>query len=93
LPSQFTEPVRIEDVLSLGSNYKIRLRKSDGGLDEIVITEDELREIQIISDETYTPVDSNLLSLLVESYRIKYAYSYDPYFAVSLSGIQTLPTK
>jgi superfamily II DNA or RNA helicase len=91
LPSQFTEPVRIEDVLSLGSNYKIRLRKSDGGLDEIVITEDELKEIQIISDETYTPVDANLLSLLVESYRIKYAYSYDPYFAVSLSGIQTLP--
>jgi len=91
IPSQFSEPVRVEDIVNLGNRYKLRVRKLDGHLEEIVITDEEIQEIQVISQEKNTFVDANKLMLLVESYRIKYAYSYDPYFAVSLSGIQTLP--
>ena len=91
LPSQFSEPVKVEDITSLGTNYKLRVRKTNGHLEEVIITDKELEEIQIISEEINTPVSAKHLLLLVESHRIRYAYSYDPYFAVSLSGIQTLP--
>jgi len=91
LPSQFAEPVKVEDITPLGTNYKLRVRKTNGLLEEVIITDKELEEIQIISEEINTPVNAKHLLLLVESYRIRYAYSYDPYFAVSLSGIQPLP--
>jgi len=91
LPSQFPRPVKVEKIELLGNHYKLWVRKEDGLFEEIVITDEELKEIQVISDEINIPVDAKYLSLLVESYRIRYAYSYDPYFAVSLSGIQTLP--
>ncbi|MCX7832015.1 MAG: helicase-related protein, partial [Actinobacteria bacterium] len=44
-----------------------------------------------ISEDKPEFVNPEHLILLVESYRIRNAYSYDPFFAVSLSGIQTLP--
>ena len=44
-----------------------------------------------VNVENIVPINAKQLSLFVESHRIRYAYSYDPYFAVSLSGIQTLP--
>ncbi len=91
IPSQFSEPVKIENVLSLGSHYKLIVRRTDGLLEEIVVADKEIEEIQIIQEKIYKPVNANSLALLVESHRIRYAYSYDPYFAVSLSGIQTLP--
>ena len=37
------------------------------------------------------PVDAESLRLLVESARIRLAYTHDRHFAVSLSGIRTLP--
>jgi len=91
LISQFSEPVKIENIIPLGVSYKLRIRKADGRLDELILTDDEIKEIEVISEEENIPANANLLSLLVESYRIRYAYSYDPYFAVSLSGIKTLP--
>jgi len=91
IPSQFSEPVKIEDIGELGGHYKLRVRKADGHLEEVVITDKEIEKIEVISEEKNIPVPAHHLMLLVESHRIKYAYSYDPYFAVSLSGIQPLP--
>jgi len=90
LPTHFSKHVLIENLESIGEHYKLRVRKSDGYLEEIILTEEEINEITIISDETQKAVDGRLLSLLIESHCIRHAYSYDPYFAVSLSGIQTL---
>ena len=39
----------------------------------------------------FKPVDPERLRLLVESARIRLAYTHDRHFAVSLSGIRTLP--
>jgi SNF2 family DNA or RNA helicase len=89
--SQFTEPVKIESFESVGSHYKLRVRKTDGHLEEIILTDQEVEEIQVLSDDLSLPVQAEHLLLLVESHRIKNAYTYDPYFAVSLSGIKTLP--
>jgi len=91
LPTYFPEPVEVESITKVGKHYKLRVRKIDGYLEEVIVSEDEIEETQIISKEKYRSVNSEHLSLLVESHRIHYAYSYDPYFAVSLSGIQTLP--
>lgn len=91
LPTHFSDPVKVESATYVGTHYKLRVRKTDGHLEEVVVSKDEIEEAQIISKERYKPVNSEHLSLLVESYRIRYAYSYDSYFAVSLSGIQTLP--
>jgi superfamily II DNA or RNA helicase len=41
--------------------------------------------------ESIKPVDADKLRLLVESSRIRLAYAHDRQFAVSLSGIRTLP--
>ncbi len=90
VPSQYFEPVRVEYIYPLGKSFKLIVRKANGTLDEIILTERELNEVQILKDFD-SPVEASHLLLLVESHRIKYAYSYDPYFAVSLSGIQTLP--
>ncbi|MEN3047125.1 MAG: SNF2-related protein, partial [Candidatus Hydrothermales bacterium] len=90
LPTHFPDPVEVENITTIGSNYKLLVRKVDGYLEEVVLTAEEINKIEIIS-EYVKFVNSERLVLLVESYRIRNAYSYDPYFAVSLSGIQTLP--
>lgn len=95
LPTHFPEPVEVENIRLVGKHYRLRVRKSDGTLDEIVITDEEFKDLhgqlQTVSEEKYKPVNPAHLSLFIESHRIRYAYAYDPYFAVSLSGIQTLP--
>lgn len=90
LPTHFPDPVEVENITTIGSNYKLLVRKVNGYLEEVVLTAEEINKIEIIS-EYVKFVNSERLVLLVESYRIRNAYSYDPYFAVSLSGIQTLP--
>lgn len=91
LPTHFPEPVLIESMVPIGDHYKLRVRNADGYLEEVMLLGKEIEGIQVISEERYKPVNAKELSLFVESHRIRYAYSYDPYFAVSLSGIQTLP--
>lgn len=91
LPTHFTEPVEVEVIIKINDHFKLTVRRSDGYLEEIFLSNEDLNEIQIISTDEHKPVNPEILALLVESYRIRNAYSYDPYFAVSLSGIQTLP--
>ncbi len=98
LPGHFDIPVILEDARPLGSgdliSYECRVRLPDGTLEETIISPDEIASVlgtvKKIS-ETIKPVDAEKLSLLIESARIRLAYTHDEQFAVSLSGIRTLP--
>ena len=98
LPGHFDVPVLLEDARPLGSDgaggYECRVRLPDGRLDEAVISVAEatsLAQVAFKPTSTVKPVDAEKLRLLVESARIRLAYAYDRQFAVSLSGIRTLP--
>ncbi len=98
LPGHFDVPVVLEDARPLGSDdsagYECRVRLPDGSLEEAVISAEEV--VAVLGkgpDEVKaeTPVDAEKLRLLIESARIRLAYAHDQQFAVSLSGIRTLP--
>jgi superfamily II DNA or RNA helicase len=94
LEGHFTRPVTVEQVRSLGSSAVLLVRTFDGRLEEVALSDDELVHIlavlpvQAPASRLVPPGD---LFLLLESWRIRLAYAYDPYFAVSLSGIRPLP--
>ncbi|MBI4234325.1 MAG: helicase, partial [Chloroflexi bacterium] len=70
------------------------MRLADGSLEETVLSQEEAQAlvgIPIPPLHAGTPADPEKLRLLVESARIRLAYAYDRHFAVSLSGIRTLP--
>ncbi len=95
----FDTPVLLEDVRPLGTNgsggYECRVRLSNGALEEAVISPEEADAIfkaESLTGETSSrPADAGRVRMLVESARIRLAYAYDRQFAVSLSGIRTLP--
>jgi len=94
LPGYFDEDVTIEAVRDLGSEAEIRVRLASGALDEAVLAAGDLAKIidhQAAPAAGVQPVDAERLRLLIESSRIRLAYAYDRQFAVSLSGIRTLP--
>ena len=99
LTGHFDVPVVLEYLRPLGANgsagYECRVRLPDGSLEEAVITPDEATALlgteAARESATQRPADANRLRLLVESIRIRLAYVYDRQFAVSLSGIRTLP--
>jgi superfamily II DNA or RNA helicase len=95
VPGHFAQPVVIEEVRPLSkAGYECRVRLADGSLDETVITEEEAWAIfgtAATAANLVAPVDADQLRLLLESARIRLAYAYDKQFAVSLSGIKTLP--
>jgi len=98
LPGHFDVPVVLEDARPLGSDdsagYECRVRLPDGSLEEAVISAEEV--VAVLGKEpdeakAETPVDAEKLRLLIESARVRLAYAHDQQFAVSLSGIRTLP--
>src|SRR5258705_5928373 len=94
LPGHFPEPVTLEAVRPIGTGYECRVRLADGSPDEAILSADEARALlghQAITPAKSHPVDPERLRLLVESARIRLAYAHDRHFAVSLSGIRTLP--
>src|SRR5690349_5726562 len=98
LPGHFDRPVVLEAVRALGSDgslgYECRVRLPDGRLDEVVISGEEAQTLAGVipaSSATAGAVDADHLRLLIESARIRLAYMHDRQFAVSLSGIRTLP--
>jgi superfamily II DNA or RNA helicase len=93
LPGHFDGPVVLEEVRRLGSGYECRVRLPDGGIDEVVISAEEAAALAAMAgvEQRPRPIDPKDLQLLVESARIRLAYAHDPQFAVSLSGIRTLP--
>jgi SNF2 family DNA or RNA helicase len=94
IPGHFNEPVVLESVRPIGAGYECRVRLADGTPDEAILSLDEAREIfgQTPADPTKTLIaGAEEVRLLVESARIRLAYAHDRQFAVSLSGIRTLP--
>jgi len=95
LPGHFPRPVTLEDARPLGNGFECRVRLADGSLEEVVIS---AQEADILIGSTtepvisgVRPVDAEKLRILLESARIRLAYAYDSQFAVSISGIRTLP--
>ncbi len=99
LPGHFDGTVILEAVRPLGvdgsAGYECRVRLPDGTLDEAVISAEEAAAAFGADGEDAAqpaqPVDAERLRLLIESARIRLAHAYDQQFAVSLSGIRTLP--
>src|SRR5579875_1297959 len=98
LQGHFDVPVLLEDVRALGGDgsagYECRVRLPDGTLEAAVISPAEAASLFGTGRETAAaikPVDAERLRLLIESARIRLAYAHDRQFAVSLSGIRTLP--
>jgi hypothetical protein len=98
LLGHFDVPVVLEDARPLGpedsAGYECRVRLPDGSLEEPVISADEVASIigkRPVTAESTTPVDAEKLRLMIESARIRLAYTHDQQSAVSLSGIRTLP--
>jgi SNF2 family DNA or RNA helicase/polyhydroxyalkanoate synthesis regulator phasin len=98
LPGHFDFQVVLENVRPLSSDgsagYECRVRLPNGTLEEAVISAEEVAVILGLShgeEKAETPVDAEKLRLLIESARIRLAYAHDQQFAVSLSGIRTLP--
>lgn len=94
LPGHFAEPVVLESVRKLPEGFECRVRLADGTPDEAILSAHEALTLfgqQSEAPESTTPVDAEKLRLLVESSRIRLAYTHDRHFAVSLSGIRTLP--
>jgi superfamily II DNA or RNA helicase len=94
LPGHFLEPVTLEAIRFIGSGYECRVRLGDGSPDEAILSLEEATALagQVVSTQPVIhPADAEKLRLLVESARIRLAYAHDRQFAVSLSGIRTLP--
>jgi superfamily II DNA or RNA helicase len=98
LPGHFDVPVILEDARALGTDgsagYECRVRLPDGTLEEAVISPAEAATVfgaEQKAPAAAKPADAERLRLLVESARIRLAYAHDRQFAVSLSGIRTLP--
>jgi superfamily II DNA or RNA helicase len=94
LSGHFLEPVILESIRFIGSGYECRVRLLDGTPDEAILSLDEAAALvgqTITTQTTIRPADAEKLRLLVESARIRLAYAHDRQFAVSLSGIRTLP--
>ena len=95
LPGHFVGPVTVEHARPLGDGVELRVRLANGELDETVLSPEDLtcldQDSRGEATAARTPADAEKLRLLVESARIRLAYAYDHQFAVSLSGIRTLP--
>lgn len=94
LEGHFNEAVTIEGIRPLGAGYEVRVRRGNGVLDETILSADEVQVLLNSLQPEPPPVtlaNPHHLRLLVESVRIRLAYAHDPQFAVSLSGIRTLP--
>lgn len=93
LPGHFAEPVIVEEVQDFGDLLNLRVRTARGELKETTIEAGELARALAASAAPSAPayVDPRDQFLLIESARIRHAYAWDPFFAVSLSGIEPLP--
>ena len=93
LPGQFTYPVLIEQVTVVEDAVLARVRRPDGGLEDVTLEVAEL-EAALSRAETATTelVSGKDVSSALEAVRIRLAYRYDPYFAVAVSGARAPET-
>jgi len=91
---EFSQPVYIEDAQVIDDIINLVVRTRDGKTDQTLLSIPEFIEAITSADmpgATPTPTDPLGFFLLMEATRIRLAYSFDPFFAVSMSGIQALP--
>ena len=95
LESHFPYPVVVEAIKPLGNLMAFQVRADDGAIKETFLTAQEVEEllqtIETSPQQLMQAAPADELRLLIESHRIGLAYAYDPLFAVSLSGIRSLP--
>ncbi|MFL5587415.1 MAG: helicase-related protein, partial [Ktedonobacteraceae bacterium] len=91
---EYSQPVYIEDAQSIDDLVSLAVRTRDGQTEQITIS---AADLAAVLDQTLQQDGNNTLAspldffLLVEAARIRLAYSFDPFFAVSMSGVQALP--
>src|SRR5258708_31873288 len=91
---EYSQPVYIEDAQAIDDLVSLAVRTRDGQTEQIIIPAADLADVL---DQTLQQDGNNTLAspldffLLVEAARIRLAYSFDPFFAVSMSGVQALP--
>jgi superfamily II DNA or RNA helicase len=93
LPGYFASSVTIEAAEVEGEEIVfLRVRTANGTLDEVPVTADVLdAALHTASAGPVRLASADDFFLLIEASRIRLAFAYDPYFAVSLSGIDALP--
>ncbi|MGH2655926.1 MAG: helicase-related protein [Actinomycetota bacterium] len=93
LPGYFAAPILVEDAQAESAEVLfLRVRTADGSLAEVPVPADLIEDaLQLTVGADLRLVRPEDLFLRVESARIRLAFAFDPYFAVSLSGIEALP--
>ena len=88
LPGHFPEPVVLEAVRPIGTGYECRVRLLDGTPDEAILSREEATAAfgrAVTATTRVQPADAEKVRLLIESARIRLAYTHDRHFAVSLT--------
>jgi len=94
---EFSQSVYIEDAQAIDELdlLSLAVRTRDGQTNQTIVS---AADLAFALDQSATQLSStqSLASpldffLLVEAARIRLAYSFDPFFAVSMSGVQALP--
>ena len=94
---EFSQPVYIEDAQTIDDLdlLSLAVRTRDGQTAQTIVSAADLAPAldQSATQLSITQSLANPLDffLLVEAARIRLAYSFDPFFAVSMSGVQALP--
>ena len=88
LPGHFNETVTLEAVREIFDGYELRVRLSNGSLEEAILSSEEATIILGEPEEKPRAelADAEKIRLLIESARIRLAYAHDSQFAVSISG-------
>lgn len=93
LPTYFAAPITVEAAEAEDERMVfVRARTADGLLTEVPVPAEVLEEA-LLTSRTEVPrlASPDDFFLSIENARIRLSFAYDPYFAVSLSGIQALP--
>src|SRR2546426_9183790 len=91
---EFSQPVYIEEAQVIDDLVSLSVRTRDGQTNQTIVPAADLAAVldqatlQNVTTTMANPLD---FFLLVEAARIRLAYSFDPFFAVSMSGVQALP--
>jgi superfamily II DNA or RNA helicase len=86
------EPLRVVLVQQMGGSWKIGGEGlHTGQYRQIVLTEDQIKELKISSVVEPFDGDAHKFRLGVEAHRLGLAYEYDPYFSLSIARVDPLP--